>query len=517
MSVRFSGWGALAFAHRWLGVAGCLLFILWFASGIAMMYVRMPEVTPAERLGRAAAVDAAALGVTVAEAARIAGITNTGPVQLSMLGGRPVYRFGGQAAVTVFADRAKKLGVVGDADALSSARAYAPEHASRLRQAGLVAVPDQWTLQSRAHLPLHRMVADDAAGTELYVSSRTGEVVMETTRRERVWAYIGPVAHWLYLPVLRRNGPLWTSVIIWSSIAGCVLCVTGLLAGVLRFSPSRRFSMRGGPAMSPYAGWMKWHHCAGLLFGVITLTWTFSGLLSMGPFPLLSSDGATAEQRRALTGAAPGLDAITLDQTAAAVRSAHGALAPKELTLIAFRGRHYWIASESPAKRVLIPAADPQRVVASFDRLELEAVAREAAHGAAIVDITWLDDYDEHYYDRARTRPLPVLRARYGDAEGTWMYLDPGRGAIAMVARRPDRLNRWLYHGLHSLDFAWLYHRRPLWDAVIIGLSLGGVAGAVTSLVPTWRRLHRHVRSFRGLRVPRRDGSGSWSDAPDSF
>jgi hypothetical protein len=52
-----------------------------------------------------------------------------------------------------------------------------------------------------------------------------------------------------------------------------------------------------------------------------------------------------------------------------------------------------------------------------------------------------------------------------------------------------DRLNRWLYHGLHSLDPAWLRDRRPLWDVVVIALSLGGTAGVATSLVPAWRRV----------------------------
>ena len=33
------------FVHRWLGVALCLLFLLWFASGIGMMYWTFPEVT----------------------------------------------------------------------------------------------------------------------------------------------------------------------------------------------------------------------------------------------------------------------------------------------------------------------------------------------------------------------------------------------------------------------------------------------------------------------------------------
>ena len=36
-----------------------------------------------------------------------------------------------------------------------------------------------------------------------------------------------------------------------------------------------------GRPPTPYAGWLKWHHYAGLIFGVITFTWLFSGMLSM--------------------------------------------------------------------------------------------------------------------------------------------------------------------------------------------------------------------------------------------
>jgi hypothetical protein len=515
MTVRFSWWGALAFSHRWLGIAGGLLFILWFVSGIAMMYVRMPEVTPAERYGHLTALDPALVQLSVGEAARLAGLEGPVPVQLVMLADRPVYRFAGQSPATIFADRPEKLhGVTGDQARLFAA-AFASDHARTLQHAGMVAIPDQWTLQSRAHLPLHRIALGDDAGTELYVSSRTGEVVMDTTRRERLLAYLGPVAHWLYLPILRRNGPLWTDVIIWSSLAGCLLCITGLAAGLLRFAPLRGFSIRGGRAMTPYAGWMKWHHYAGLIFGLITLTWTFSGLLSMGPFPLLSSDGVTAEQRRAVVGTPPPFDAMSAGAVQAAIARASQSLTPKELTLITFRSAAYWIASESPSRQVLVPSPDPERVLQSFDRHTMESIAREAMPGVPLVDWQWIDEYDDHYYDRTRTRPLPVLRARYGDAEQTWLYLDPARGAIALVTRRADRLNRWLYHGLHSLDFAWLHNRRPLWDAVVILLSLGGLAGAVTSLLPAWRRLRRHGQSlFRiGVRSALRADNRSVADA----
>ena len=102
------------------------------------------------------------------------------------------------------------------------------------------------------------------ADTHLYVSDVTGDVVLRTTRRERFWGYLGPVTHWVYFTPLRRNGPLWSEFIIWSSLIGCVMCVSGLVWGLWRFSPTSRFRLKRVPSHTPYAGWMKWHHYAGL-------------------------------------------------------------------------------------------------------------------------------------------------------------------------------------------------------------------------------------------------------------
>ena len=169
-------------------------------------------------------------------------------------------------------------------EATEVARRYAPHHAGPIRYDRSLTEPDQWTLQARGLMPMHRFALDDAAVTYLYVSDVTGDVVLRTTRRERFWGYLGPVIPRLSFTPLRRNGPLWSEVIIWSSLVGCVMCVSGLVWGVWRFSPAERFRLKRVPSHTPYASWMKWHHYAGLLFGVITLTWTYSGLLSMGPF-----------------------------------------------------------------------------------------------------------------------------------------------------------------------------------------------------------------------------------------
>jgi hypothetical protein len=47
----------VALLHRWLGIFGCLLFITWFASGIVMIYARMPQPAPHERPDRSPVLD----------------------------------------------------------------------------------------------------------------------------------------------------------------------------------------------------------------------------------------------------------------------------------------------------------------------------------------------------------------------------------------------------------------------------------------------------------------------------
>ena len=61
---------SLIFIHRWLGVALCILFLLWFPSGIGMMYFPMPSVTPAQRLERLPVLEPSMVTVSPAEADR---------------------------------------------------------------------------------------------------------------------------------------------------------------------------------------------------------------------------------------------------------------------------------------------------------------------------------------------------------------------------------------------------------------------------------------------------------------
>ena len=80
------------------------------------------------------------------------------------------------------------------------------------------------------------------------------------------------------------------------------------------------------------------------------------------------------------------------------------------------------------------------------------------------------------------------------DDERTRYYIDPKTARVVGSYSNRNWVGRWLYNGLHSLDFPWLYNYRPLWDIVVIAFMLGGTALCVTSLVLSWRVIGSKIK-----------------------
>lgn len=507
----------LIVVHRYLGVAFCLIFLIWFASGIVMVFKRMPDFPQEERLARLPALDASAVTLTPAQALEAAMLDS--PPQrmvLTSYGERPVYRIGLDiGSIIVFADDGSWLDGVTQEQSVAVAGRLFPEHRATARFIDSINEPDQWTIGNRFNATgaLHRVGLGDAAGTEVYVAEATGDVVQKTDASSRFWGYLGPVLHWFYFRPLRWDrAPLWNDLVVYGSLVGCILCVLGLVIGVYRFSITRRF--KRGTSATPYVGWLRWHHYAGLIFGVITLTWTFSGLLTMTPFGWFAQEGPTREQVEAIRG--DGIDVTRFElPPAAAMAELETRFAPKEIELVQFLGTPFYSAyaragvSSRPHQDAARYAPDdqrPQRVFVSagggppavregFTEDELLTAARAAMAGYEPTEVTWLTAHDSYYYDRTGGRRLPALRVKFNDPEETWLYLDAAEGSIALAEVRGSRAERWLYQGLHSLDFPWLYAVPWAWYIAIIGLSLGGAALSLTSLVVAWRFLRGKVRA----------------------
>jgi hypothetical protein len=110
---------------------------------------------------------------------------------------------------------------------------------------------------------------------------------------------------------------------------------------------------------------------------------------------------------------------------------------------------------------------------------------------------------DRYYLDRTRQQPLPVLLALINDEAHTRYYIDPKTASIVGNYSDRNTARRWLYNGLHSLNFPWLYNHRPLWDIVVIAFMLGGTALSVTSLVLAWRTIGKKLTVLSSSPVTR--------------
>jgi len=99
-----------------------------------------------------------------------------------------------------------------------------------------------------------------------------------------------------------------------------------------------------------------------------------------------------------------------------------------------------------------------------------------------------LTEPDRYWYARHVPPVLPVWRIVLHDEAATWLHVDAATGQLLSTSTSDSRLRRWLFNGLHSLDFP-LFLRTPAWYLAIWLLSLVGLAVSVTGVVIGWRRL----------------------------
>src|ERR1700761_2862583 len=198
----------LATMHRWWGIVFCLLFAMWFTSGIVMHFVSFPA---------------------------------------------------------------------------RSASAVSPPAIDPARINSEIIDYDQWTVAGDYDhdRPLKRIALNDAAGTEIYISSATNAVVLTTTRAQRLLNYPGSIAHWLYPTALRHHKHAWATLMWWLSLVATIGAALGVIIGLIRLGASAR-----------YRGLQRWHHITGLIFAPFLLAWIFSGFLSMDDGTLFAHSDA---------------------------------------------------------------------------------------------------------------------------------------------------------------------------------------------------------------------------------
>lgn len=482
---------ALFLLHRYLGIALGVLISAWCLSGFVMMYVRYPALTQEEALAGLAPLDFTACCAPAPsalarfgpiDAFRIEMFADVAVVRIELPDGRTAMLSSstGQPVAPIDAELA---GMAARGFLQRSGITRRIMDSERIRD-------DQWTVSGTfdRHRPLYRFRAGDPFDTEIYVSGRTGEIVQQSNGHERFWNWFGAVTHWTYPTILRRHPRAWHYTVVLTSAIGVFLIATGIWIGC------RQLRARQSSRRSPYRGAALWHHYGGLVFGVLALTWTFSGLMSMDPLGMTGGDGAAAERRLS---AGVDLDGRRVADVLRALKAAplppdtvriESAPFDGELALLAWQSRGSFVRLLAPSMRVVpLPAPQLQRAA------ELLEPERRVPVSAALIDLP-----DRYYFGHHQRVQLPVYRIVSGDLEATRYYVHPETGQLLLEVDGAARWYRWLFAALHRGDFARLFRTRPVWDIVMLAL-LTGVT--VLTLTGTYMGI---VRLKRWRRQPRR-------------
>jgi uncharacterized iron-regulated membrane protein len=481
--------------HRWTGVAACVLMALWFVSGIVMLFIGYPKLTPWERLQAMPALQVQHCCVSLDQVlAHSSAPDKLQEIVLTSVRNQPYYRLReGKGNYLLVDARSGALAPAMDRQlALAGARAFVTKadahYLGRVHE-------DRWT-HARSldpHRPLHQVQMDDADHTLLYLSDSTGQVVMDAPRAQRMWNYVGAWLHWLYMFRDKPVDPVWSWIVIVLSAFGTLTAITGTLAGIWRWRFRGRYK---SGARTPYReAYLHWHHIIGLSFAAIIFTWIFSGLMSMNPLGIFDARGEKPNSV-AYRGATPGATHLSLGAAQAISLLNDEQFRANEIEWRVLDGRPYLLARNAAnGTRLIVEEGGRYQVRERWNDAELLQAATQLLH-APIRDHQVLEHYDTYYYGRqqeammgAAERRLPALRVRFEEAHQTWVHLDPFTGDIESSSDQAQRTGRWLFSFLHSWDLPPMLQAGAWRDAILILLSLGGLALSITGIVIGWRRL----------------------------
>ncbi len=467
--------------HRWIGVGLCLFFSAWFLSGMVMIFQPYPSLSEAERLKRSEVTQYSKDLLSISE---LKSFQQESPSKVTLISklDEPYFWWKSEANSRITVVNA----ITGDTPNFKPdqihkiANNFYPDKTVETINVGIEY--DQWIVSNRfdPYRPFYRVEFDDVARTNIYISSRNGQILQETNRSQRIWNYFGAVVHWIYPTVIRKNWILWDQLVWWLALAGIVSAITGLTLGLIK-------SIRAQSGWSDYSGWLYWHHLGGLIVGLLVLSWIFSGWLSMDHGRIFSKPNPTTEQIQAFHGVPLSGVVNSLPEFEPAYSSNINEI---ELRVIA--GEPYLLSksyTEGNQTWLLNSEGHWQQQDQGLPYQLLRKAVMSTWPDLEIAGFFKIENDDVYAHLRESQMSSNVLRVVLSDPEKTWVHVDSISGEIISIMDSGRRTYRWLFNGLHSLDFPSLISRPALWYCVILSLLGLGTLFSFTGAIVGIRRL----------------------------
>lgn len=469
--------------HRILGTALSVLFLMWFVSGIVMMYHTYPSVSPEARLQHAETMGAE--GLQPMQELRSLWPSDTLPIAsltMERVAGMDLARL----TTADGQERAFSLRTGQPVERLTdgqlSSVAARWSHSQPVLQEKMEAI-DVWLIGAmpfREYPVYHYAFADDHQ-SEVYLSSRTGRVLQFTDRRSRFWAWVGAIPHWVYITKLRATGRQpWTDVVLWLSGFGIAMTLSGLMVGVRSLLKARR-RRRLTPYVKPA---FRWHHLLGLGFGLFVLTWIFSGFMSLADAPQWLWPVHEQHSARDLWP-----DTLSTHRFRLDYRRVLSSADVRTLQLMEIAGEPVYRVETAQGTR-LVHASDTVPTDFSIDDEVCRRMVTRLHGDHSVSSVVLMDSYDNYYVSQKHRLPLPVYKVSVSDADRSTYYINPSDGACRYYNTN-RRAGKWMYTGLHSLNTAWMTSHPTLRQLLMWLLLLGGTAVSLTGFILAVRRIRR--------------------------
>ena len=351
---------------------------------------------------------------------------------------------------------------------------------------------EQWILYERYEkaMPIYKFTYNDAEHHELFISGKTAEPQQFTTRTQRVWAWLGAIPHKFYYPCIRKDLDVWKTFITTGGIICLLAALSGLIYGI---KIQTRVWRKKRKMVNPYKkADYKWHHAIGLVFGIFIVGWGISGSLAMQKVPKW-----IVPYEKEYSMFADDIwesDSLPLSSYKLDYRQVIRELPNvKQIEWRVIGGKPvYDVISDSNEVFVDASATEPQKLHVTPEAIE---TAMHRIYGSNTqVSVNLMNEYDEYYMASYDTHPeLPVYKVTIDNNDGSTYYIGINND-YCRYFNTNKKARKWLFGALHYLNINCITAHPVLWHICIWILCLAGMTVSFTGVLLGIKYIRRKLR-----------------------
>lgn len=479
--------------HQILGSLLSLVFVVWFISGFVMLFSGFPHASKESLFNKQQIfIPTDSIQVLPNEFS-----ANLQTVSLEKFNSKAIYRITDQDNNTKVID-AFTLTEIEFFSSYELDTLIQQNYNAGYREKKILSDFDAWIPWShfKKYFPIHKYYLNDSLHTVAYASSKTGEIVQETNRKQRWLARFGAIPHWFYFKSLRLKKEAWIKLIVWISGIGSLMCLFGIVVGFYHFRKRNKRKRLGMFSFSPYKKrWYKWHHITGFFFGIITFTFVFSGMMSLQKVPKFIVPVKNEHHYIELWNKKYfNLNDFQLPVSTIIESERIPSIRKIEWCFTTSETPFYRVYSSDLNSPVMV-SASPNKMAFKQKEFSWAEIEREFLRKIKNTEATFetLHESDGYYFEDRRP-PFPVVKAVIYDDNKTWLYINPRDLNIVYSLNKNTRLRRWLYKGLHSFDFKLLVSHNTLRIVILFIISVFGTIISLSGVVLSYRYISRTIK-----------------------